>query len=192
VGVVTPPTIELLRQAVRLRSTLRRQLAVCSTFAVASVVFAVLERSAWTLVVAAAVIAVALAIGAAVVGTRVREHARNLVADGRVDDGLAEVEAERRRLASGKYRARLAAALEYELRSAEQPRLLGARPARAVLRLRRHADTVHEIAAAVRDPRSDVRGVALLDRLLSGAMYVLPDEMLARELWRIRFRLLAA
>jgi hypothetical protein len=183
--------IQHLNRAVRLRSTLRRQLLACIAFAVASVALAGLERHSWTLAAAAVAICAALAVGAGIVGGQVREHARNAVADGVVDAELAEVQRVRRRLSSGKYRARLAAALEYELRTAESPPLLAGRPARAVVKLRRHADTVREIAAAVRDPRSDVRGVALLDRFLSGAMYVLPDDLLARELWRIRFRLLA-
>ncbi len=191
VDVAPSSAIQLLDHAVRLRSTLRRQLVACAAFAVASLALAAVERHAWTLAAAAGAICVALALGAGIVAGQVREHARNVVADGDADAELQEVERERRRLASGKNRDRLAAALEYELRTAQEPPQLAGRPTRAVIRLRRHAETVREIAAAVRDPRSDVRGVALLDRFLSGAIYVLPDELLARELWRIRFRLLA-
>jgi hypothetical protein len=191
VGVAPSSAIQLLDRAVRLRSTLRRQLVACAGFAVVSLAFAAVEQHAWTLAAAAGVICVALAMGAGVVGGQVREQARNVVADGDLDANLQEVERERRRLTSDKHRGRLAAALEYELRTAQEPPLLAGRPTRAVVKLRRHAETVREIAAAVRDPRSDVRGVALLDRFLSGALYVLPDELLARELWRIRFRLLA-
>ena len=56
-------------------------------------------------------------------------------------------------------------------------------------------ETAHAVTRLVRDPRTSVRGVALLDRLVCGgyssALYAGCPDRLARELGRIRFLLQA-
>src|SRR5262249_238324 len=52
VDVASPPSIDQLKRAIRLRGTLRRQLVFCALFAAASLVLGLMERDTWTLAAA--------------------------------------------------------------------------------------------------------------------------------------------
>jgi hypothetical protein len=151
-----------------------------------------------TLLSAAMVAQIWLVTGLALATSGLHERARNIIADATDGCSTAEVAAERRRLDSPRHRARLARTLAEVVYASEQWHeiAIGRRPPRGVRNLREHVATIGEIVTLVRDPRTSVRGVALLDRLVCGGyaatIFVGPTDGLGRELGRIRYLLAAA
>ncbi len=183
-------------RAARTRSLLGGQLTVTSAL-LAIVLIAAVGRGgeAVTAASAAFVVELALACGFARAASCLHERARDVIADG--DGGLrvAEIAAERERLARPAHRKRLAHTLERALLAAEHwPELwISTRPPPGVRNLLACAEATREVAQLVRDVRTPVRGVALLDRLVCGGyssmLYDGPADALVQELTRIRFLL---
>jgi len=126
---------------------------------------------------------------------RRREECVALVAEGRDDLPLHPVARERRRLASPRYRMRLARAVEELAR----PQPVGARPVSARPPL--DARVVEPLRPLLRElaqqlARDDVSpaGVALLELLISSplsALYGAEPDRLRREVGRVRYLLLS-
>ncbi len=180
------------------RSLLGRQLAVTSALLGLAVIGAVSRRGeAITVASAALVVELALACGFARATSCLHERARDVVADGDGDLRVAEVAAERARLDRPAHRERLAHSLERALHAAEHwPELwVSTRPPPGVLNLLTCAEATRDITQLIRDGRTPVRGVALLDRLVCGGysslLYDGPADALFREMFRIRFLLAA-
>ena len=145
---------------------------------------------------------VAVAIGAlmaeVVLGCRLflltqrrRDMCVDLIAQGREDLPLAAVERERRRLASPRYRARLARTIE-ELARPLALHPVDARPPLDPRALEPARPQLQELAQTL--PRHDVsiRGVALLELLITSPMsplYGAEPDRLKRELGRVRYLL---
>jgi hypothetical protein len=181
------------------RSLLGGQLAVTSGLLVIAAIAAA-ERGGAAIIAASAALVLELALAAGFICATgcLHERARDVVADGNGGLRVAEIAAERERLARPAHRERLACALERALLAAEHwPELwVATRPPPGVLNLLACAEPAREVARLVRDPRTPVRGVALLDRLMCGGygstLYHGPAETLVEELARIRFLLKAS
>ena len=121
-----------------------------------------------------------------------------MIADGDGDIHVAEIATERARLDSPAHRELLASSLERALHAAEHWHELwvSTRPPPGVRNLLGISDAAREVAQLVRDPRTPVRAVALLDRLVCGgyaaSLYAGPADVLEQELTRIRFLLVAS
>lgn len=197
-AVALGPTHPVTRAA-RARSLLSGQLATTSALLVVTVA-AALSRGGEAITVASAALVVELALicGLAAARACLHERARNLVADGDGDIHVAEIAAERARLDSPAYRERLASSLERALYAAEHWHQLwvSTRPPPTVRNLLGCADAAREVARLVRDPRTPVRAVALLDRLVCGGyaatLYAGPADALEQDLARIRYLLAAS
>jgi hypothetical protein len=141
-------------------------------------------------IVLSAALAAELALGAALALARETrtERAWEAIVAG-VD--VAEAARERDRLTGPKRRAELADALARALDSAEgwHQILVSSRPPEGVRALRHFAPEVRLIVAHVSDGGADVRGIALLARLLAGGygspLYAGDVEALHSELVRI-------
>ena len=116
------------------------------------------------------------------------ERSRDVIADGDGDIHVAEIAAERARLTSPAHRELLASSLERALHAAEHWHELwvSTRPPPGVRNLLGMRDAAREVAQLVRDPRTPVRAVALLDRLVCGgyaaSLYAGPCDTLEQEL----------
>jgi hypothetical protein len=180
------------------RSVLAWQLAATSVL-LALCLPAALDRGGEALVVAAAALLVELALVCALARARacLRARSRDVIAAGGGDVYAAEIAAERERLSSPAHRERVAASLEHALYAAEHWHQLwpAARPLPGVRNLLACPELALEVAQLVRDPRTPVRGVALLDQLVgagcASTLYGGPAAALVRDLARIRFLLLA-
>ncbi|MDP9258813.1 MAG: hypothetical protein M3Q31_20010 [Actinomycetota bacterium] len=183
-------------RAARARGILAGQLTVTSAVLAALLAYA-LEHGAGavTLLCAALVVELWAICGLAFASGRLRERARDVIADVDQPPAAAEVAVELAHLASSRRRQQLARSLERALYAAEHwPELsITSRPPPTVRHLRPCSETAREVARLVRDPRTSVRGVAVLDRLVCGgyssALYAGCPDRLARELGRIRFLL---
>jgi hypothetical protein len=196
-AVAFGPTHPVARAA-HARSLLGGQLATTSVL-LALALTAALERGgeAITLASAALVVELALISGLAAARTCLHERSRDVIADGDGDIHVAEIAAERARLDSPAYRELLAGSLERALQAAEHWHDLwvSTRPPPGVRNLLGMRGAASEVAQLVRDPRTPVRAVALLDRLVCGgyaaSLYAAPADTLEQELTRIRFLLAA-
>ena len=140
---------------------------------------------------AAALVELALLLGAVLVYQQTREHARALIAAGRERIPLRSVDRERRSLASRRQRLRLARSLERCLRDAQrwETTLPQARPFVDVRPLRLASREAREVATRLRSHSPAVRGVAAVFQLLtdsrSSPLYAGEAQELRAELVRI-------
>lgn len=180
------------------RHVLGCQVAVAGALVVVSFIDAIARSgAAVAFLSSAAVVELGLLCAFAFAYLRLRERARDYIAD--VDDcvAIAEIAAERARLASVHQREQLARNLERAMHAAEHWHELSitSRPPPTVRHLLGCIESARDVALLVRDPTTRVRGVALLDRLVCGgyssALYAGCPDLLARELARIRFLLQA-
>lgn len=180
-------------------SLLSGQLATASVLLVVAVA-AALSRGGAAITVASAALVVELALACGIAGARscLHERARDVIADGEGDIQVAEIAAERTRLSRPAHRERLASSLERALYAAEHWHQLwvARRPPPGVRNLLGCPQLTREVAQLVRDARTSVRGVALLDRVVCGGyaatLYMGPADALEQELVRIRFLLTAS
>lgn len=185
-----------LAQAVdRLRSVQRQALTTAA--AVGCAVVAVIRDVPWAEAVlgAAVVVEVALWIVALLQRQTRDERARDLIIEGRGELPLPEVTALARNLGSQRHRERLACTLQRALTDAERwaPTTGVLWPPWANCDLRKVADPIRDIVELVRADSADVRGVAVLDRLLAGQSPAgLDAQELRDELGRIRYLLRCA
>lgn len=197
-AVALGPTHPVTRAA-RASALLGGQLATTSVLLAFSTA-AALGRGGQAITVASAALVVELALVCGLAGARVclHERSRDVIADGNGDIHVAEIAAERARLDTPAYRDRLATSLERALHAAEHWHELwvSTRPPPGVRNLLGIRDAAREVAQLVRDPRTPVRAVALLDRLVCGgyaaSLYAGPADTLEQELTRIRFLLVAS
>jgi hypothetical protein len=186
-----------LASASRWRDILIAQAVGASCLLLAATALALIRRTPSTIAFATCSLIVELWVipGAILAVTVLRERAREGIADGEPWSGIAEVSIERERLVRRRTRARLARTLERALYAAEHwhEMPISTRPPQGVSQLAFHSAAVRDIVRLVRDPASDVRGLALLDRLLrdgySSALYRGPSCALEEELRRIRYLL---
>jgi hypothetical protein len=183
-------------RAARARSILGGQLAVTSAVLAALIVYALAHGAAGvTLLCSALVVELWATCGLAFTSGRLRERARDVIADVDHPPRAAEIAAESAHLASSRRREQLARSLERALYAAEHwPELsITSRPPPTVRHLLQCRETAQAVTRHVRDSGTAVRGVALLDRLVCGgyssALYAGCPDRLARELGRIRFLL---
>lgn len=183
-------------RAARARSSLAGQLTVTSAVLAALIVYALANgAAAVTLLCPVLVVEFWATCGLAFTSGRLRERARDVIADVDRPPSAAEVAAEHARLASSRRREQLARSLERALYAAEHwPELsITSRPPPTVRHLLQCGETAHAVTRLVRDSGTAVRGVALLDRLVCGgyssALYAGCPDRLTRELGRIRFLL---
>jgi hypothetical protein len=175
------------------------QLATTTVLLALSMV-AALGRGGQATTVASAALVVELALICGLAGARacLHERSRDVIADGDGDIHVAEIAAERARLDSPAYRELLASSLERALHAAEHWHELwvSTRPPPGVRNLLGFREAAREVAQLVRDPRTPVRAVALLDRLVCGgyaaSLYAGPADALEQELTRVRFLLAAS
>jgi len=190
---VLGPSHRLTRALTRKLALARQLLVALATLATALAAVAIHLRWGPLLAGAAGVVSVGFALAVAAARGSVRERARGLLITEEGPILLAAVVRERRRLGSRKERERLARSLERLLRDARRwseilPRF---RPLPGVQNLRHAGQEVEAVVALLRSERADVRGVALVARLLSdGAsspLYGNDARLLREELGRIRF-----
>ncbi len=184
-------------RSARLCRALARQLVACGGL-VALGVFDLADesdRAAAALLTSIALVVELFLVGAYLAArSGLREHVGDLIAGGG-PGGVAEVEAERRRIAAPRHRARLVRELTRALQAAEHwdDVAIGRRPPPSVCRLDPHAAAMRDVVGGVAASTADVRAIALVDRLLRGGyaapLYVAPDDTTARDLGRIRFLL---
>jgi hypothetical protein len=170
----------LARTLDRLGLLLKQSAAVGALLLTASVAGVAGVPDVSALIVAAAVVQVALALGLLIVAAQERERARELIIDGRGHLPLAAVERERRRLLSADCRHRLARSVERARESAESSRWL-TRSSRPLFRPHVVAAVgaqLADIAALLRRDEVDAAGVALMWRLLcDGASPLYGDDV---------------
>jgi hypothetical protein len=165
------------------------QMLVTGALSAGAVVTAAHESSAAPLALAAGVVELGLACRLAVCLDRKREEARNLIADGRDELPLAVVQKERRRLADPRHRAHLA-------RWTDGLTLGGdgwpAHPIGSVGTFRAVTPELREVAALLRSGTGGIRGVALMEKLLTrgcSSLYGNEAGALRGELGRVRYYL---
>jgi hypothetical protein len=158
----------LARTLDRLGRLLKQSAAVGALLLTTSVAGVAGVPDVGALIVAAAVVQVALALGLLIMAAQERERARELIIDGRGHLPLAAVERERRRLLSADCRHRLARSVERTRELAESSRWL-TRSSRPLFRPHVVAAVgaqLADIAALLRRDEVDASGVALMWRLL--------------------------
>ena len=180
------------------RHVLGCQVAVAGALVVVSITDAIAHGSAAVAFLSsAAVVELALLCAFACSHLRLRERARDYIADVGDRVAIAEIAAESARLTSARQREQLARNLERAVHAAEHWHELSitSRPPPTVRHLLGCIEIAHDVVQLVRDPGTRVRGVAVLDRLVCGgyssALYAGCPDLLARELARIRFLLQA-
>lgn len=183
-------------RAARARSILAGQFTVTSAVLATLIAYAFAHgTAAVTLLCSALVVELWAICGLAFTSGRLRERARDVIADVDHPPWAAEIAAESAHLASSRRREQLARSLERALYAAEHwPALsITSRPPPTVRHLLQCAEIARAVTRLVRDSGTAVRGVALLDRLICGgygsALYAGCPDRLARELGRIRFLL---
>ena len=167
-GAVLGADHPLARTLDRLGLLLKQSAVVGAVLLTASVAGVAGVADVGALIVAAAAVQVALALGLLIVAAQERERARELIIDGRGHLPLAAVERERGRLVSVECRGRLARSLERARELADSSRWL-ARSSRPLFRLDVVAAVgpqLSDIAALLRRDEVDAAGVALMWRLL--------------------------
>ncbi len=178
-------------------AVLVQQAALAGSLFPLAIGLAALKRSPETIAFASCAVVVEIAVVAATVlaATVLRERARDsIAADGGRRD-VDEIRTEYLRLEHSTTRDLLAHGLQRTLHEAEHWHEIpiSTRPPPAVCQLLAYEDVVTAIAGLVREPGADVRGVALLDRLLGGGfsslLYRGPSQALEEELRRIRYLL---
>jgi hypothetical protein len=149
-------------------SAVERQALVCAAFILATVTAAHDDIGrAVPLVGSAATVELALIALIGLLRRQRRIHARGVIIDrGPLD--LPHVRLEAARLTDRRYRARLAGRLRRALDDAEgwHTLLVAARPPVGIRELVPHAAVVREIARHLEAASANVRGIALVDRLL--------------------------
>lgn len=185
-----------LTRAAQARALLGGQLAMTSVLLIVAVAGALSRGGvAITIASAALVVEAALACGFAGACTCARERARDVIASGDGDLQVAEIAAERARLARPAHRERLASSLERALYGAEHWHELWVptRPPPAVRNLLGCPELTRDVAQLVRDARTSAHGLALLDRVVCGGyaatLYAGSAEVVEQELTRVRFLL---
>jgi hypothetical protein len=179
-----------LVSALASRRALARQLVVTSAVVGLGVVGTMTHMREAQMVLGAAVLVVfALAVGRWFAGVRTRDHARELIAEGRSEHVAQVVADEARRLASRKERERLARSLEGYLGDAARwaridPRSRPPAEIRCLLLARREAD---DVARLVRSAAPSPRGVAALWRFLTDGQR---SSLFAGDVPRLRWELL--
>jgi hypothetical protein len=143
---------------------------------------------------ASAVVQIALACDVAVLVRRRRECARDLIIEGRGELPLEAVQRERRRLEDPAHRADLAHGLEAIREIAAHPASWppAARPLFRVGVVAAVDRELAEVAVRLREERVGVRGVAMLERLITDGtspLYGDRTRPLCEELHRISFLL---
>ena len=180
------------------RHVLGCQVAVAGALVVVSFIDAIARSgAAVAFLSSAAVVELGLLCAFAFAYLRLRERARDYIAD--VDDcvAIAEIAAERARLASVHQREQLARNLERAMHAAEHWHELSitSRPPPTVRHLlRMHRERARRGAARARPDDSGARRRAPRSsrlRSVSSALYAGCPDLLARELARIRFLLQA-
>jgi hypothetical protein len=184
----------LVRVLCRTSAAMRHLLSVAVVLVFAAVAWFDGAHVAPALIAAAAVVEVALALQLASLRWLARERACDLIIQGRADLPLDDVRRQRRRLLDrahcddlADWLDRTSAVAERSLRSPHQP--AGFFNARVILAVR--AELV-DISARLREDAPGVRGVALVERLLSEGGSPLHGgsvSALRQELRRIRFML---
>ena len=180
-----------------LRRDLWRQSLVTAAAVLLGATAASAHRWGLPLLVAAAIVQLALAIGLALHAELQRERARELIIAGRNDLPLPVLRRERRRLQRRRRRRGLAHALEDLAQAAERwPMLVPTcRPVFDPRQVRAAAPRLRAIAARLRASTVSLRALARVERLLtSGAspLYGREPEELRHELKRIEAELDAA
>lgn len=174
-------------------TAVERQALVCAAFLLATVAAAYpdIARAAWLAGSAAAVDLTLVALVALLRHER-RIHARNVIIE-RGPLHLPRVQLEITRLADVRHRAKLTQRLRRAVDDAEgwDSLLVASRPPVGILELLPHAALAREIASHLDTNHPNVRGVALVDRLLgdgySSPLYVGDGYRLQCELRRILF-----
>jgi hypothetical protein len=194
VGEVIGPDHPLSRSLAASR-TVARQAMVCAALltGVLSAAAPRFGRAGW-LAASAAVVELALLGLLAVLASERRRQARELIIErGRAD--LAELQAERQRLLAPAHRRQLAQRLQRALDTAAgwDAQLPASRPPPSVRNLLSSAGTVRAVVEALQADSPDLRGVALVDRLLDGGygspLYRDEPARLRAELARVAFQL---
>lgn len=194
VGDVLGPDHPLSRSLSASR-TVARQAMVCAAFLAGILAAAApqIGRAGW-LAASAAVVDLALLGLLLVLASGRRRQARDLIIErGRAD--LAELQAEGRRLLAPAHRHRLAGRLRRALDAAAgwDAQLPASRPPASVRNLLSSACTVRAVVEALEAESADLRGVALVDRLLDGGygspLYRDEPARLRSELARVAFEL---
>lgn len=184
-----------LNRSLAASRTVTRQAMVCAAFLAGVLAAAAprVGRAGW-LAASAAVVDLALLALLGVLASERRRQARELIIErGRAD--LAELQAERRRLLAPAYRHRLARRLQRALDAAAgwDAQLPASRPPASVRNLLSSADMVRAVVEALERESADLRGVALVDRLLDGGygspLYRDEPARLRAELARVAFQL---
>lgn len=186
-GAEHPLTRALRRRAVRVEQSL----VVIVVLAASTLALLDGLARALAFAVAAAVVTVALACGAAMASWSVRDRVLELIVDGRGDLPLAAVIRERRRLLDRARRERMAASLDALLDEAQRPaRSPRSRP---IFDVRIVAAVAPELASVARGLRADdaaLRGIAAIHRLMvdgTSALYGRDRDRLREDLRRIRY-----
>jgi hypothetical protein len=145
-----------------------------------------------SLLIAAAVVQLALLSVLAALRLRARELCLELIVAGRASLPLACIGRARRRLLDPHTREGLAKSVDEVVELAARPRPGAPRPLCDVRVIRAVAPELSQIASLLRGGQSSIRGVALVDWLLTSAatpLYGPSAEPLRRELGRARYLL---
>jgi hypothetical protein len=147
-----------------------------------------------SLAIAGAVAEVALAMRIALVLASRRETCLTMIIEGEPRLPLAALERQRRRVGDPRHRRLFAQSLEELAAIAERPRARRTqpRPLFDVLVVRAVVPQLREIARLLRSESPALRGVALVERLMTSgtsALYAADDESLRQELGRARYLL---
>jgi len=173
----------------RVRVVTAQMLVTGAASAASAVALAAHESSVVSLAVAGAVVELGLACRLAIVMDRERAEARNLIAEGRDELPLSVVQEQRSRLADARHRAHLARWTEGLTRGGDS---WSARPIGSVRTLRAVTPELREIAVLLRSGTGGVRGVALMEGLLTcgcSSLYGEDVGVLREELGRVRYYL---
>jgi hypothetical protein len=183
----------LTRLAQLRATTLERALAVSAVLCLGLAALAAGASWAVSLVIAAIVVELGLAFRAACLSLEARAHALDVIIEGRGDIPLAPVARHLTRLRDRDHRYALARSVAHTRSTAmRQPEAVAA-PIFRVSVVAAVADDLAKVAELLVRPEADVRGVALVESLLSdGTSPLYGDDVdaLRAELRRIQFALL--
>ena len=186
------PLVTVLRASL---TAVEQILAVAAVEAVAVPLFCEQAPIGLPLAVASGLVQVALGCRLAMLASRRRDICRQLIIAGRERLALADVERERRRLGDARLQTRLARTLEDFADAGAgrhfEPRIT---PLLHVNVLRPVGPQVRDVARLLRGNQASVRGVALVEWLLTSGespLYGAQLQPLRRELGRARYLLSA-
>jgi hypothetical protein len=183
----------LTRLAELRATTLEQALAVSAVLCLGLAALAAGTPWAASIVIAAIVVELGLAFRAASLSLEASAHALDVIIEGRGDIPLAPVARHLTRLRDRDHRYALARSVAQTRSTAMRHPELVAAPIFRVSVVAAVADDLAKIAELVVRPEADVRGVALVERLLSdGSSPLYGDDVdaLRGELHRIHFALL--